>query len=96
MDHQHHHHHHQSTGDVYTDDHRQALILSISTLLTNKIKLVVANPQKNKQLALNPNLANLLELITENLIPLYLDQNYNNQAKLNLMHNLVYLLASKV
>ncbi len=39
---------------------------------------------------------NLLELITEHLIPLYLAQHYNNQAKVNLMHNLLFLLASKI
>ena len=39
---------------------------------------------------------NLLELITEHLIPLYLAHHYNNQAKVNLMHNLVFLLASKI
>jgi hypothetical protein len=32
----------------------------------------VANAQKNKQLAQNHNLVNLLELITEHLLPLYL------------------------
>jgi hypothetical protein len=37
----------------YTDEQKQALILSMTGLLTNKVKLLIANPQKNRMLAQN-------------------------------------------
>ena len=77
----------------YTPDDKQALVFSMCGLLMSKLKLVIAHAQKNRQLAQNEHLNSLVELIAEHLLPQYCVQNMNKPLKLNLMHNLCYLLA---
>ena len=54
---------------VYTASERTALQRSMTTLLMNKVKVLLHNPQKNRQLANNTHLLNLIELVAEHLLP---------------------------
>ena len=80
----------------YAPFEQQALVKSMCTLLLNKAKVILLNPQKNRQLAANQHLLNLIELVAEHLIPQYCAANMQNSLKLNLMHNLCFLLAQKL
>jgi hypothetical protein len=79
----------------YTDDEKMALIASINGVLFSKIKLVMKHALKNAKLAQNDHIMALIELLAEHVVPQYCIQNLNKCEKLNLMHSLVYLLASK-
>ena len=62
----------------------------------NKIKMCMAYPKKNIELAENPELSNFIYLLSEQLIPQWCQANMNKPDEINKMHNLVYLLAQKV
>ena len=72
------------------------LIQSICGPLMSKVKFLMANPKKNKQLAQNVNLSSLIDLLAEQLLPQYCLNNQRDYATINLMHNLCYLLALKM
>lgn len=80
---------------AYTDEEVQSLIQSMCAPLANKVKLLMAYPIKNKQLAQNLHLIALVDLIHEQLIPQFCMLNLGNYERLNEMHNLCYLLAMK-
>jgi hypothetical protein len=49
----------------YSEEEIQALIQSTSTVLMNKVKLIMHHSRKNRQLAQNQHLINLVDLIAE-------------------------------
>jgi hypothetical protein len=55
----------------YSTDEKRALVLSMCGFLMSKVKLVILNAQKNRQLSLNTHLNNLIQLIAEHLLPQY-------------------------
>lgn len=64
--------------------------------LMSKVKLQLANPLKNKQLAANNDLLSIFELVAEILLPQYCVANFNDASKLSRVHSLCFLLASKM
>lgn len=70
-----------------------ALILSISGPLVNKIKCSVLYAKKNKQLGLT--LMPTICLLGEQILPKFCSQNKDNHEKINAVHNLMFLLAHK-
>jgi len=69
------------------------LIVSIVGLLMNKVKLSMMSAKKNKELA--SKLESTINLLSEQLLPHFIQKNLNNYEELNNMHNLCYLLAHK-
>ena len=69
------------------------LIVSIVGLLMNKVKLSMRSAKKNKLLA--DKLETTIALLSEQLLPHFIQQNMNNYDELNNMHNLCYLFAHK-
>ena len=63
--------------------------------LTNKIKCSIMYPRKNRELAENADLKNLITLIGEQLLPQWCKNNLKNADAINTMHNLMFLLAQK-
>ena len=59
----------------------------------NKVKLCMESARKNKNLAAK--LATTVQLLSEQLIPHFIEQNMSNYDSINEMHNLCYLLAHK-
>lgn len=72
-----------------------ALIISMVATLSNKIKICVQYPLKNKQLAQDKDFRNLIHVLTEQLLPQWCAANVEDRNKINNMHNLWYLLAYK-
>ncbi len=79
----------------YSDDEKLALIASINGVLFSKIKLVMKNALKNSKLAKNDQLLAVIEILAEQIVPQFCVNNMAKSDKLNVMHSLVYLLASK-
>lgn len=75
---------------------KQMVVRSTCATLMSKVKLMFANPLKNKQLAANSDLLAIVELLSEQVIPQYCLQHIDDTGKLTRMHSLCYLLASKV
>ena len=69
------------------------LIVSIVGLLMNKVKLSMRSAKKNKLLA--DKLETTIALLSEQLLPHFIQQNMNNYDELNNMHNLCYLFSHK-
>ncbi|CDW75107.1 UNKNOWN [Stylonychia lemnae] len=86
----------ETTTTTYDENQKIALITSMCGPLMNRIKLLIQNPQKNKQLAQNAHLNSLIECIAEHLLPQYCVSNFQNPKKLQIMHSLCFLLASKI
>jgi hypothetical protein len=59
----------ESTSVSYSEDAVKALITSLCGPLMNKVKLVMVNATKNKQLATNQSLVSVVELVSEHLLP---------------------------
>ena len=76
-----------------TDSINKPLIVSIVGLLMNKVKLSMKSAKKNKLLA--EKLDTTIYLLSEQLLPHFIQQNMNNYDELNNMHNLCYLFAHK-
>jgi hypothetical protein len=57
------------TSNQYSEDEKRVLIQSMCGLLMNKLKYVIQSNQKNKALATNQHLNNLIELVAEHLLP---------------------------
>lgn len=70
-----------------------ALVMSMSGIIANKVKLSCYYARKNK--IFGQNLAPTIDLIFEQLIPHYCKQNIGNLEAINNLHNLVFLLAHK-
>ena len=70
-----------------------ALIISISGPLINKIKCSLLYALKNKNLG--QGLMTTICLLGEQLLPKYCSHNRDNHEKINTIHNLVFLLAHK-
>jgi hypothetical protein len=73
----------------------KAMVASICGPLMNKVKMSFQYPRKNVDLAHNKDVRNLIFLLAEQIIPqwcLKQLENENGEA-INIMHNLVYLLA---
>ena len=64
--------------------------------LTNKIKACLMHPRKNKELASNSDLCNLLVLMGEQLLPQWCKNNMGKPEEICMMHDLMYLLSQKV
>ena len=62
----------------YSEAQKQALILSMCGPLISKVKMLFANPNKNKILAQNPYILSIIDLISEYLLPQYCAHHYNN------------------
>ena len=75
------------------DSLSKPLAVSMVGLLMNKVKLCMASARKNKNLV--EKMATTVQLLSEQLIPFYIQQNMSNYDALNEMHNLCYLLAHK-
>ena len=71
------------------------LISSICGTLFNKIKTCFMYARKNKELAANSDLRNLVFLLGEQILPQWCQRNCGDKNAINDMHNLVYLLAQK-
>lgn len=76
-----------------TSDLTHPLILSVVAPLSNKIKSCVRYARKNVKLGAQ--LAATLDLLFEQLLPHFLAKNIDNYNEVNLVHNLVFLLALK-
>ena len=77
----------------------QETILLISSMigpLTNKIKACLRHPRKNKDLAANADMNGLIVLIGEQLLPQWCQKNMHLSKQIEMMHDLIYLLAQKV
>lgn len=72
------------------------LVKSMCTLLATKVKCCFHCPAKNKELAQNGDLRNLMALIGEQLLPQWCKVNVENEQQIDSMHSLIYLLAQKV
>jgi hypothetical protein len=72
------------------------LVQSMIGPLTNKIKACFMHPRKNRELADNSDLRNMMVLIGEQLLPQWCKNNLNNPEQICTMHDLMYLLAQKV
>ena len=75
------------------DSLSKPLAVSMVGLLMNKVKLCMESARKNKNLAAK--LATTVQLLSEQLIPHFIEQNMSNYDSINEMHNLCYLLAHK-
>lgn len=84
------------TPEGFSWEARSCLIESMQGLLMNKIKTTMAHPKKNTSLARNPNLVHLIDIIAEQLLPQFCMKKQGDSHLLNLMHNLLFLLASKL
>ena len=73
----------------------QAMILSICGPLMNRIKMALAHPKKNKDLASNKDLQSLVALVGEQILPQWCSANAGNSKVIDLMHSHMYLLAYK-
>lgn len=71
------------------------LIISMLGPLSNKIKASFVNPCKNKDLAQNKDVKNLVVLVLEQLLPQYCRDNAKNDKVIDKMHDLLFLLAQK-
>ena len=69
------------------------LIVSVVGLLMNKVKLSMQSAKKNKELA--SKLESTVNLLSEQLLPHFIQKNMQNYEELNNMHNLCYLFAHK-
>jgi hypothetical protein len=69
------------------------LIVSVVGLLMNKVKLSMQSAKKNKELA--SKLESTINLVSEQLLPHFIQKNMQNYEELNNMHNLCYLFAHK-
>ena len=75
------------------DNLTKPLIVSIVGMLMNKVKLSMQSAKKNKLLA--EKLETTIQLLSEQLLPHFIQQNMENYDELNQMHNLCYLFAHK-
>jgi len=78
----------------------KAMVISMCGPLMNKIKMCFQYPLKNKDLAQNSDVKNLMYLLGEQLLPQWCKKQLDldsegSRANINKMHNLVYLLAYK-
>jgi len=71
------------------------MVLSMCGPLINKIKISFQYPRKNRDLAENKDIRNLIFLIGEQLLPQWCVKNLENGEEINKMHNLMYLFAYK-
>ena len=76
-----------------TENLTKPLIVSVVGLLMNKVKLSMQSAKKNKHLA--EKLETTIQLLSEQLLPHFIQQNMQNYDELNNMHNLCYLFAHK-
>jgi hypothetical protein len=53
----------------YAEDEKMALIASMIGPLLSKIKLIFRNPLKNAKLAQNDQIASIVDLLAEQLVP---------------------------
>lgn len=74
---------------------RQALALSMLAPICNKIKMCVAYPNKNIELATNPEFKSFIRVFSEQLLPQWTRKNMKDAKLINDMHNLLYLFSLK-
>lgn len=63
---------------VYNQEDIESLVQSMCSTLLNKVKLLIQHPKKNMQMAQNLHLVNLVDLISEQLIPQFCMLNFDN------------------
>jgi hypothetical protein len=63
--------------------------------IMNKIKICFQYPRKNMDLANNKDIKNLINLIGEQLLPQWCQNNISDFDQINKMHNLLFLFAYK-
>ena len=72
------------------------MIVSMCTVLSNKVKQCFMWPKKNRDLAKNKDVKNLVFVILEQILPQWCGRNCHDIKAIDLMHNLMCLLAQKV
>ena len=71
----------------------KSLIISMVGPLMNKVKMSILGARKNCQLATK--LASTIDMLGEQLLPFYLTDGSRSYEEVNMIHNLLYLLAMK-
>ena len=61
----------------------------------NRIKMCFEHPKKNMELAKNPDLKNFINLLGEQILPLWCRQQMKDGEAINQMHNLMFLFSYK-
>ena len=79
----------------YEEEAIRIMIASMSTVLANKIKVCFLWPRKNKDLASNEDVSNLILLLVEQSIPQWCLRHLHDLPRIDQMHSLVVLLALK-
>jgi len=72
---------------------RKVLIKSMLCAVFNRIKMCIAYPQKNIEIAENPDVRNLIYLLGEQILPQWCHRNQENGQAINEMHNIIYLFS---
>ena len=73
----------------------QMLVLSILAPMSNRIKMCVMHPKKNKELACDPDFRNFIFALCEQLLPQWCQMYIEDPDVIKDMHTLLFLFSQK-